>query len=93
MLLDILKRPINKGDTVITKNYGSPTMDYVAKVIQVNKTTISVAATKRCWAYDSVAQKYNYATQESTIHRKPCECAVVTKQLAYNQATYPEFCI
>ena len=93
MLLDILKRPINVGDIVITKNYASPVMDYVTTVIKVNRTTISIAATKRYWRYDATTQKHEWVTEPSFIRRKPYECAVVTEQLEYNRATYPEFTI
>ena len=93
MLLDILKRPINVGDIVITKDYASSVMNYVTTVIKVNRTTISVAATKSYWSYDAILQKHNRVTEQGIIRRKPHECAVVTEQLIHNRATYPEFCI
>ena len=40
--LDLLGRPIKVGDRVLTKAYGSPSMDCFATVVSVNRKSISI---------------------------------------------------
>ena len=40
--LDLLGRPINVGDRVLTKSYGSSSMDTFASVVAVNRKSVSI---------------------------------------------------
>lgn len=58
---DIIGRPIKVGDTVITKGFGSPIMNFITVVKKVNKKTVSVIVEKRTtvWGkYDSYSGTY-----------------------------------
>jgi hypothetical protein len=92
MLVDRLGRPINVGDTVVTKPFGSPGFYLTTKVLKVNRSRVIVASYHRIWK-----RKYNPdgswdwdITEQTTLTRYPREMIVVTEQLAYNKSTYPE---
>ena len=90
MLLDMLNRPISVGDTVLTKGYGSAAHDFCATVQKINRTTVVVQVNKSYLKYDAALQKHVRVAETSPMRRNPKDCIVVTEQLAYNRATYPE---
>lgn len=47
--LDLLGRPIKVGDRVLTKAYGSPSMDCFATVVSVNRKSISIEVSLYRW--------------------------------------------
>ena len=85
-MIDMLKRPIKKGDTVLVKGYGSCTADTIATVKKVAKVNIYVDV-KNPWA------KWNGYSEIKRMARCPSECIVVNEQLAYNKSEYPELYI
>ena len=92
MLVDRLGRPIQVGDTVVTKPYGSSGFYLTTKVLKVNRTRIVVESNHKIWkklhrpngSWDWIIFK------KDTLARYPREMIVVTEQLAHNKSTYPE---
>jgi hypothetical protein len=92
MLVDLLGRPINVGDTVITKPYGSPGFYLTTKVLKLNRSRVVVTSNHRIWRKlhkPNGSWDWNI-TEQTTLSRYPREMIVVTEQLAYNKSTYPE---
>jgi hypothetical protein len=92
MLLDRLGRPIQVGDTVVTKPFGSPGFYLTTKVLKINRSRVVVASNHRIWRK---LHKPNGSwdwliTKKDTLTRYPREMIVVTEQLTYNKSTYPE---
>jgi hypothetical protein len=76
-MIDILGHPVAKGDTILTNEYGSPTMSVIAIVEKVAK--------KSCILYmhvPVVGAKY--------MRKLPHQVVVVNQQLAYNKKHFPE---
>jgi hypothetical protein len=92
MLVDRLGRPIQVGDTVVTKPYGSSGFYLTTKVLKVNRTRIVVESNHKVWKkHYKTAISYDWKhTAQTRLYRYPREIIVVTEQLAYNKATYPE---
>ena len=91
MLTDILDRPIQKGDTVLVKGYGSCMNDTIAVVDKVAKVNIYVYVADY-WAemrHKRWPDRYG-KPERKRMARRPSECIVINEQVAYNQATYPE---
>lgn len=92
MFVDRLGRPINVGDTVVTKPYGNPGFYLTTKVLKLNRTRITVESDHSSYKKQYSADR-NYKwirTVHTQLYRYPSEMFVVTEQLAYNKATYPE---
>ena len=92
MLVDRLGRPIQVGDTVVTKSYGSPGFYLTTKVLKVNRSRVVVESSHRIWRKlhkPDGSWEWNHITQ-TQLTRYPWEMIVVTEQLAYNKTTYPE---
>ena len=92
MLVDRLGRPIQVGDTVVTKPYGSPGFYLTTKVLKINRSRVVVASNHRIWRK---LHKHDGSwgcniTEQTTLTRYPSDLIVVTEQLAYNKSTYPE---
>lgn len=87
MLLDLLKRPIKVGDTVITKGYFDCTMKSICPVIDVKKDHIIIKLSKS--DADSRARTPNTKLPE-LMKCYSYECVVINEQLAHNHATWPE---
>lgn len=91
MLLDMLNRPIKKGDTVLAKSYNSNqysqyTVDKVA--IKLVYITIPSIVT---WTWNSTASKYDKEVSTKLMPRYPKEVIVVNDQIAINKLDYPEY--
>jgi hypothetical protein len=92
MLVDRLGKPIQVGDTVVTKPYGSPGFYLTTKVLKVNRSRVVVASNHRIWRklYKPNGSWEWYVIEQTTLSRYPSDMIVVTEQLAYNKSTYPE---
>ena len=55
--LDLLGRPIKVGDRVLTKGYGSASMNNFATVKAVNRKSISIDVEYRNWYHDDSGWK------------------------------------
>ena len=91
MLLDMLNRPIVKGDTVIVRGYGSTT--YVQAIVdKVAKVNIYVRLRAVWWEWDATTNKHRRMTEPEgkRMPRRPNEVIVINEQIAHNKATWPE---
>ena len=87
MLLDLLRRPIAVGDTVITKGYFDCTMKSICPVIAVKKDHIIIQLSKS----DADSRAYHSKTKHPELMKRyGYECVVINEQLAHNQSTWPE---
>ena len=90
--LDLLGRPINVGDRILTKSYGSPCMDTFATVKTVNKKSITVDTEYRTWSRNLDTNQW-----ESKITIKPMKrvgyhsCLVVNELEAISTMYANEF--
>ena len=92
MLVDRLGRPIQVGDTVVTKPYGSSGFYLTTKVLKINRSRVVVESNHKVWRKNYKTDnnyEWNRITQ-TQLYRYPREIIVVTEQLAYNKSTYPE---
>jgi hypothetical protein len=92
MLVDRLGRPIQVGDTVVTKPYGSSGFYLTTKVLKVNRTRIVVESNHKVWKkHYKTDSNYEWRhLKQTTLSRYPREMIIVTEQLAHNKSTYPE---
>lgn len=87
MLLDLLKRPIKVGDTILTKGYGQCAIREQFTVVKLYKEHVGVELSDKALAWRT---RYTKVSNAKILRRLPYECIVVNEQLAYNQATWPE---
>ena len=87
MLLDLLKRPIKVGDTILTKGYGQCAIREQFTVVKLYKDHVGVELSERALVWRSRNTKI---PNVRILKRLPYECIVVNEQLAHNQATWPE---
>ena len=87
MHLDMLKRPIAVGDTILTKGYGQCAIREQFTVVKLYKEHVGVELSDKALAWRTRNTKVPNAR---TLKRFPYECIVVNEQLAYNQSTWPE---
>lgn len=74
---DLLERPIKTGDTVMTKGYFDCRITQVAKVLKVNKKTVTVE-----WKdhyYSRTENKYVYGLIK--MRRRASDCLVISDGL------------
>ena len=90
MHLNMLKRPIAVGDTVLTKGYGQCAIREQLVVVKLYKEHIGVELSERALAWRTRNTKMANA---KILKRYPFECIVINEQLAYNTATWPENCL
>ncbi len=83
---DMLGRPIQVGDTILTNHRYSATFGYMTKVLKVNKRTIAHATTRT--VYDSTNRRYNKV--EGTIRKRSYQVLVVDDQIEANRTKFPE---
>ena len=90
MHLDMLKRPIAVGDTILTKGYGQCAIREQFVVVKLYKEHIGVELSER----DLARRNRNTKVPNAKIlKRYPFECIVINEQLAYNAATWLENCL
>ena len=87
MHLDMLKRPIAVGDTILTKGYGQCAIREQFTVVKLYKKHVGVELSERDLAWRT---RYTKVPNAKILRRFPCECVVVNEQLAHNRATWPE---
>lgn len=87
MHLDMLKRPIAVGDTILTKGYGQCAIREQFTVVKLYKEHVGVELSDKALAWRIRNTK---VPNTRILKRLPCECIVINEQLAYNQATWPE---
>lgn len=87
MHLDMLKRPIAVGDTILTKGYGQCAIREQFTVVKLYKEHVGVELSDKALAWRIRNTK---VPNTRILKRLPYECIVVNEQLAYNKATWPE---
>ena len=87
MHLDMLKRPIAVGDTILTKGYGQCAIREQFTVVKLYKEHVGVVLSDKALAWRIRNTKVPNAR---ILRRFPYECIVVNEQLAYNKSTWPE---
>ena len=87
MHLDMLKRPIAAGDTILTKGYGQCAIREQFTVVKLYKEYIGVELSQR---HAEWRAKYTKVPNSRILKRFPFECLVINEQLAHNHATWPE---
>ena len=87
MHLDMLKRPIAVGDTILTKGYGQCAIREQFTVVKLYKEHVGVELSEHALAWRNRNTKVPNAR---ILKRFPFECIVVNEQLAHNRATWPE---
>ena len=83
---DILGRPIQVGDTILTNYPNTATLGKLTKVLRVNKRTITHSTTRR--KYDPSQRMYIYV--EGTITKRSYQVLVVDDQIEANRTKFPE---
>jgi hypothetical protein len=83
---DILGRPIQVGDTILTNHPHTASFGKLTKVLRVNKHTITHATTRR--VFDKATRKYNKV--EGTIRKRSYQVLVVNDQIEANRTKFPE---
>ncbi len=96
MITDILGRPAKIGDTIITKGYGTATLDHITVIDKITKSGIKCKVDILYSKYDTTLNKWikvigkeNY----KTMLRKPDSFIIINEQLAHNKAVWPELYI
>lgn len=87
MHLDMLKRPIAVGDTILTKGYGQCAIREQFTVVKLYKEHVGVELSDKALAWRTRNTKSSNA---KILKRFPYECVVINEQLAHNRATWPE---
>ena len=83
---DMLGRPIQVGDTILTNHPNTATFGKLAKVLRVNKRTITHATTRR--VFDKSTRRYDKV--EGTIRKRSYQVLVVDDQIEANRTKFPE---
>ena len=83
---DILGRPIQVGDTILTNYPNTATFGKLAKVLRVNKRTVTHAITYNI--FDRSVGKYHKA--ERIIRKRSYQVLVVDDQIEANRTKFPE---
>ena len=96
MIIDILGRPAKVGDTVLTKGYGTATLDYITVIDKITKTGIKCKIGVSSSKFNKVLKKWiKVISKENykTMLRKSDSFIIINEQLAHNKAVWPEFYI
>ena len=96
MITDILGRPAKVGDTVLTKGYGSATLDYITVIDNITKTGIKCKVCASSSEFDKVLNKWVKVINMKncrTMLRKSDSFIIINEQLAHNKAVWPELYI
>ena len=83
---DMLGRPIQVGDTILTNHPNTATFGKLTKVLRVNKRTITHATTRR--VFDKSTRRYDKV--EGTIRKRSYQVLVVDDQIEANRTKFPE---
>ena len=96
MIIDILGRPAKVGDTVLTKGYGTATLDCITVIDKITKTGIKCKVDVSSYEFDKVLKKWIkvISTKNYKIMlRKSDSFIIINEQLAHNKAVWPELYI
>ena len=96
MIIDILGRPAKVGDTVLTKGYGTATLDYITVIDKITKTGIKCKVDISSYKFDLTFKKWIKAISKKNYKvmlRKPDSFIIINEQLAHNKAVWPELYI
>ena len=67
MITDILGRPAKIGDTIITKGYGTATLDHITVIDKITKSGIKCKVYIPYSKYDTTLNKWIKAISKKTI--------------------------
>ena len=90
MPLDMLKRLIAIGDTILTKSYGQCAIREQFTVVKPYKEHVGVGLSGRHLAWCNHNTK---APNARILKSFPSKCIVINERLAHNQATWSEKCL
>ena len=96
MITDILGRPAKIGDTIITKGYGTATLDHITVIDKITKSGIKCKVGISYSKYDTTLDKWiKVISKENykTMLREPDSFIIINEQLAPNKAVWPELYI
>ena len=96
MITDILGRPAKIGDTIVTKGYGTATLDHITVIDKITKSGIKCKVATLCSKYDTTLKKWIKVISKKnykTMLRKPDSFIIINEQLAHNKAVWPELYI
>lgn len=88
MLTDLLKRPIQVGDTVLTNYHLTAAFGEISTVRKVTSKAVYVEVENREWGNTPTGWRPLGGTK--LIRRRPDQVLVINEQLAYNKQNYPE---
>lgn len=78
--VDLFLQPLSVGDYVLTKAYGTPSMEHLSRVTKVNKKSIYVELAHDKWQADSNG---NYErVPHSTMKRHGYDCVKLSPEQA-----------
>lgn len=83
---DMLGRPIQVGDTILTNYFCTATFGKLTKVLRVNKSTITHAITRRFY---NISDRTSHKV-EGTIRKRSYQVLVVNEQIEANHNKFPE---
>ena len=96
MITDILGRPAKIGDTIITKGYGTATLDHITVIDKITKSGIKCKVYVSYSKYDTTLNKWIKAISKEnykTVLRNPDSFIIINEQLAHNKAVWSELYI
>ena len=67
MITDILGRPAKIGDTIVTKGYGTATLDHITVIDKITKSGIKCKVDILSSRYDTTLKKWIKVTGKKTI--------------------------
>ena len=93
--LDMLKRPVKVGDTILCKGYGSCSHDTFTTVLKTNPTTVTIKNSWSTWDKDPVTGKWSrqvhYGDKGKLQTRRYSEVLVVNELLPISEALAQEY--
>ena len=93
MITDILGRPAKIGDTIITKGYGTATLNHITVIDKITKSGIKCKVGISYSKYDTTLNKWIIVENYKTMLRIPDSFIIINEQLAHNKAVWPELYI
>lgn len=90
--LDMLKRPIKVGDTVLCKGYGSCSHNTFTTVLRVNPKSVTISNSYHAWDRDS-AGKWVYKPSTKTQTRAFSDVLVVSELLPISESLAQQFVV
>lgn len=79
--LDLLGRPIKVGDRVLTKGYGSASMNNFATVVSVNRKSVSINVEAYSWTKDAHTGAWSRRVSTRLMKRVGYHSVLVVNEL------------